>query len=874
MRTLTQHSDNRYRGICENAGGIPLFCIISLLLCAAGARATRPASVLPVDNQCLVVHFLDGKADFYRDKGEVYESTVQWESPVLPGTNGHNSATDSVIFYGDALNVSAAQNAGSYLLTSNDDAAYGPSGKNPAAAYRKTKTKGASTSTQIAPLQHWIYLPLPSPLAHGNTYTLEISSNTNTEETRIEFAYDEYTLESPSIKTCHVGYESEAPYKTADIYAWMGDGDHRDFSRFEGKPFHLYNIDTEQSDFSGTVSFWKPESEEILKSNFTQSPVWMCDFSAFTGKGTYRLVVEDMGCSAPFTIGDNRYYVPFRTCMQGFYYQRVSCKEPDDAPWPMTRRPLFREGVDPEGFVVYIAKPSGSFRNMDWLNPDRLEDYYQHIYPDKRTNPDAWGGWADALDWDRHMGHGCVVADMLTVYMLWPEAFTDNQLFLNENNNGLPDYLDEIAWELDFWLRLRDGEAYGSGVANMNPWFLSDQPFPFTVQLGADDAWAWAMAGLSAMMADCYYRGGYTEKMEQYRDSALAAWEYAASRPASALNLVLTDDWGAKAKDLKATAAASLFNITGESTYEQAFEEIMGPVFTGPNTSLGRQGYLTTCILPYVLTDRMVSNPTLRNNCRMSIINAAIAEREEMESSATRRCNGINPGWWALNVCWSRAVEQAAAYRITDDASIKEQLLCGLYSEAEWTAGRNPLGLAMMTGLTDRCTDEIFAPGRNDGVPGLNPGLTPYLLRFGWNRTSETNYPEYYVKKMFPTLDNWPDGEIWHESRYCIPNGEYTPHQVLRHKPVLYGALYAIGLEGGEPISRNRPIDNVKTMPARALMHTGPVEVFQINGRKIARHDAGSRLSRNHGWAGANGVRIIRRTGAHCAGHELLMVVE
>jgi len=47
-------------------------------------------------------------------------------------------------------------------------------------------------------------------------------------------------------------------------------------------------------------------NHQMLRTN-----VWKADFTGFHTAGTYRLAVEDIGCSDDFTISDNIYYEPF-----------------------------------------------------------------------------------------------------------------------------------------------------------------------------------------------------------------------------------------------------------------------------------------------------------------------------------------------------------------------------------------------------------------------------------------------------------------------------------------------------------------------------------------------------------------------------------
>ena len=54
------------------------------------------------------------------------------------------------------------------------------------------------------------------------------------------------------------------------------------------------------------MAFWKKSGGDLGGRNLTRADVWNCDFSSFTGTGTYRLAVEGVGCSPDFTLSRER----------------------------------------------------------------------------------------------------------------------------------------------------------------------------------------------------------------------------------------------------------------------------------------------------------------------------------------------------------------------------------------------------------------------------------------------------------------------------------------------------------------------------------------------------------------------------------------
>ena len=164
-----------------------------------------------------------------------------------------------------------------------------------------------------------------------------------------------------------IGYNPDlTAMKSADLYMWLGDGGARDYSGYVGKKVMLYNVATRAKQDVGAVSFWKKSGADLGGRNLTASDVWNCDFSSFTAAGTYRLVVDGVGCSPDFTLSRSVYYEPFKTSIRGFFYMRIG-EDKDIKPVP--RQPRFIPGKDPPNFKVYLTT-YGPF-HPDWKRARR-----------------------------------------------------------------------------------------------------------------------------------------------------------------------------------------------------------------------------------------------------------------------------------------------------------------------------------------------------------------------------------------------------------------------------------------------------------------------------------------------------------------------
>ncbi len=103
----------------------------------------------------------------------------------------------------------------------------------------------------------------------------------------------------------------------------MGDGGAHVFER--NLQFALVDHATNDVVFRGVVTdVWPAGRPENMKrkQNHSLTDVALIDFSDYSKPGTYRVSVEGIGCSYPFSIGATIWEKPFLTSMKGFYHQR------------------------------------------------------------------------------------------------------------------------------------------------------------------------------------------------------------------------------------------------------------------------------------------------------------------------------------------------------------------------------------------------------------------------------------------------------------------------------------------------------------------------------------------------------------------------
>lgn len=767
-----------------------LFTICMAIFCLTyQSQAAKLATVKVVDKETLLLFFLDGEVTF--DENVSLPSAYTNDTPSLP--------KNKAVWFGEKLNTEETANAMSWTIVSSDDPNYGQEGLKPVACYRKSKIHGmaemewkSNDYSYVCPLEHSIYLKLPKPLGKGKTYTIKVDKKTNADVASRDITFDIFNSPTEAIHVNLVGYLNDASIKSADLYQWMGDGGARDYSSFEGKTVYLYDVKKKKAREVGKVAPWQANAPEAGGYNLTASKVWNIDFTGAYKPGTYRLAVEDVGCSEDFIIGKEVYKQPFDISTIGFYYMRIGEDKMNMTPVP--RRPLYIPGKSPENTKVIITTMHPyhpewkTFSRGDvWDTPNAWAKYNK---PGNPENPRVIGGHADAMDWDRHSGHISIIYDMLLPYVLTNGAISDDNTGIAESGNGIPDILDEARNEVDFWLMLRDGKGYSHGVTNPN----KDNVL---YQAGCTAMSAWANAANAAMMSQCFQIAGNKELMSLYRDSAIVAYRYAETLEDQQLDTRHgIGDGAIKGRDLKMTAAAYLYNVTGDIAWEKVInEESSCKTNTSEILTSGmNQSWATAA---YLVTRQKVNYPELQQRMKASIIHEAKTLEANLSlTRPSRRAADHKTGYWKTNQNVQRTI---IAHAVTTDPKEKELFKNALILEADWGLGRNPLNMIQMTTATTslqnkRSVEEVYATGRNDGAPGVHPGLTPYQNTDDWGKGGLImSRPSWMTAQCYPDYDSqWPKAEGYFNTRYVYAHAEFTPQQTMRGKMALYGYLYGI----------------------------------------------------------------------------------
>ena len=759
--------------------------VLAALASAQMLHATRLVGVKTIDKDYIMVHFRDGEVR-YRDDATGPSAYL-----------GHTfvEGDDTLFVFGQRLSPEIAADPAGWVISSKDDQTFGT--RNAVAAWRKSKPMNTD-NTLTSELDHWIFLKLPKSMKQGCTYTVCVPEGLGSDVPQSSVTFDVWTSQSEAVHVNIIGYSPKEAVKAADLYLWLGDGGQRDYSAFEGNKVYLYNVDTGAKTKVGSVKFWKEASEhpnEAGEKNLTGSDVWTVDFK-YSKPGRYRLVVDGIGCSMDFYISDDVYFEPYHYSLRGYYYMRLG--EPiDSAITPVPRQPMFIPEVDPVGFTVYKTdmhpwhpdwrKLRGDVWDEPHFKPALQSEFWKHRLPGNPVNTEVRGGHSDAMDWDRHLAHVSNIYDLLLPYLLTGGRLSEDNLSIRESGNGIPDLIDEARNEVDFFLSIRDGEAYSQGVTNPST------EWTIMFQAGCTTMAAWANAANCAMLAEAFRIHGDEELCAYYTGEAVKAYRYAEKQEWTQLDdLQNIGTSGMRGRDFKQMAAAFLYNLTGERSWEDvmALESVVkdgkSPVFSKQGRN---QFYQIWGTAAYLTCPHERHYPELYANMKSSVNHQADENNVSHMYARPSRRTANDPRWQT-----SQNLQMVMlAHYIADNSERRSRLEAAMYIEAGWGLGRNPANIVEMTGLGERHIVDCYTTGRNDGTPGSHPGQTPFNGTETWSAGNGGDatiilgrcYPDWYTS-------GWPRQESFFNIRYMWVNGEFTPRETMRGKMALLAYLYGI----------------------------------------------------------------------------------
>ncbi len=311
--------------------------------------------------------------------------------------------------------------------------------------------------------------------------------------------------------------------------------------------------------FSGSPTAWDGGNTHAQSGD----QVWWFDFSTLTTPGEYYLYdPQNDAASYTFSISNNVYQMVLKQALRTYYYQR--CGTPKQTPYahPNWTDAACHLGSNQDTECRLVTNPADS------------------------TIRDLSGGWHDAGDYNKYINYADEpIHDLLFAYEEKPDIWTDD-FGIPESGNGIPDILDEIKWELDWFLKMQKADGSVLHKVSVTQWQTGSPP-------STDNAARYyAPATASATISACgvfahaaIVFGNLSDAtMQSYantlQSAAIAAWNWLEAHPDSipshynnaGFSSSSAEDSEYHQKAARIAAAGYLAILTGEATYKNYFE--------------------------------------------------------------------------------------------------------------------------------------------------------------------------------------------------------------------------------------------------------------------------------------------------------------
>jgi len=476
--------------------------------------------------------------------------------------------------------------------------------------------------------------------------------------------------------------------------------------------FTIRRVEGDGVAYSGTAA-------APIKDPATTEAIVVADFTALVDPGNYYLEVPGVGKSVPFSIGDDVYREPFEASMLGFYGWRCNT-------------------------AVSLSFHGNSWKHDACHMEDASLDYIGTV----GTKRDGLGGWHDAGDYGKYtVNAGITVGSLLAAYEEFKPLLSTYSFAIPEAGGALPDYLDEVKWELDWVLKMQYASTDGRvshkltsinfdppAVTSTAQWVLPelDDQTRYYVPFGTA-----ATADFVAMLAKAARI--YREYAPAFADTCLAAaqvsYAYLNANPANVnpnQTAFKTGAYGTTDPDDRYWAAAEVWETTGDAAALKDFETratAYGASAVDADFDWSNVRNLGTFV--YLQSKRDGKSPTVVSALQASLLKAADALVSNASASGYGRA--VSSYYWGSNGSVARA---CMLLQVANRLSPKAAYLDTCVDQLSWIFGRNYYNRSQVTGVgLDPPMNPHHRPSKGDTVAAPWPGL----LVGGGNATSTQN---------------------------------------------------------------------------------------------------------------------------------------
>ncbi|QLE01848.1 glycoside hydrolase family 9 protein [Galbibacter sp. BG1] len=522
---------------------------------------------------------------------------------------------------------------------------------------------------------------------------------------------------------------------------------------------------------------------------------WWFNFSSYKTPGDYYIQVTETGGntvnSNTFKISNNVYDDVLRAAVEMFYYQRVSIEKT-------------------------AAYGSGAnWTDGAWYTKANQDNNAKYLYSSERRNVSK--GWIDAGDPNKYITFALEpVHNLLTTYEQHPDFWDDFTLRIPENNNDLPDILDEIKWEIDWIKNMQrtDGSVHSKAGIKEDFNYISppstdtrERYYAQTCPV-ASVAAAGMMAHAALALQDFPSQSSYVSDLVSRSESAWNHYENSPDKDA------VCDNGEIEAGDADGSgnhylvenvaeavcAAVYLYALTGKSKYNNFVKNnySQARAFVSGDWGIYRSNQ-SEAILFYTTL------PNADNATKTAILNKKNAKKTESpglytinENSDFYRINPFYLNWGSNSLIARQGTDTYDFINYNIDPSEHDNYKKATDGILHYFHGVNPLGLCYLTNMynygAELCVDQLwhtwfFVDDKYDGAPNPSQGIVgpaPGFMTGGANPQAPggTIITLNGVRYSSATLGNQPGLKAFADENKYIQGTNQGPFALV--EPAIY----------------------------------------------------------------------------------------
>lgn len=497
---------------------------------------------------------------------------------------------------------------------------------------------------------------------------------------------------SSQIRLNQIGFYPQAPKVAAVVGAATND-------------FYVTTPDLADTVYAGTLTVartWTAAGESVRRAEFT----------SLETPGTYVIAVPGLGVSHPFEVAPYVHQEVARGALKAYYFQRAST----------ALRPAYA-GV--------WSRPAGHPDDRVLVHPSAATDARP-----AGTVISAPRGWYDAGDYNKYVvNSGISTGTLLMLYEHYPAYVDALDTNIPESDNGVPDLLDEVLWNLRWMLAMQDpgdgGVYHKLTTPNFEGMVMPNRAVQqrYVVQKGT--AATLNFAAVMALAARIYddFEADFPGLADSMRTAAQHAWNWAQVNPGAVYDQdemnrqydpdVRTGEYGDDDFfDEFRWAAAELFITTRQDSFV-----VMYPPFTAPAPGAPAWPYVDPLAFISLAHHRadvagVVDTAEVKQNL-IALANQYVNLKRESPYGMVMGRSG-DFYWGSNSLAANQSMMLLQAYRLTGDDRYRDAALSNL----DYLLGRNATGYSFVTGYGDRTPmHPHHRPSEADAIRDPVPGL-------------------------------------------------------------------------------------------------------------------------------------------------------